>query len=60
MFTLGLNSSTLEMGGLDKHLDMKIRFYDDESTQVEDAYFNSISMWKEPADIQFAAMVKSA
>ena len=31
VFTLSLDSSTLEMGGLDKHLDMKICFYDDES-----------------------------
>ena len=26
---------------------------------VQDAYFDSISMWKELADVQFAAMVKS-
>ena len=27
VFTLGLDSSTLELGGLDKHLDIKIRFF---------------------------------
>ena len=50
MFTLGLDSSTLELGGLDKHLDIKICFFDDESKRVQDAYFESISMWKEPAE----------
>ena len=28
VFTLGLDSSTVELGGLDKHLDIKIRFFD--------------------------------
>ena len=56
---LGLESSTLELGGLDKHLDIKIRFFYDESERVQDAYFDSISMWKEPANVQFAAIVKT-
>ena len=58
VLTLGLESATLELGGLVKHLDNKICLFDDESKRVEDAYFNSLSMWKEPAEIQFAAMVK--
>ena len=34
VFTLGLDSSTLELGGLDKNLDIKICFFDNESKQV--------------------------
>ena len=58
VFTLSLYSSTVELGGLDKHLDIKIRFFD-ESKRVQDTYYNSISMWKEPANVQFAALVKT-
>ena len=59
VFTLGLDSSTVELGGLDKHLDIKIRFFDEESQRVQDTYYDSISMWKEPANVQFAALVKT-
>ena len=59
VFTLGLDSSTLELGGLDKYLDIRICLFDDEPKRVQDAYFESISMWKEPAETQIAAMVKS-
>ena len=59
VFTLGLDSSTEELGGLDKHLDIKIHFFDEESKRVQDTYYDSISIWKEPANVQFAALVKT-
>ena len=59
VFTLGLDSSTVELGGLDKHLNIKIRYFDEESKRVHDTYYNSISMWKEPAERQFAGLVKT-
>ena len=59
VFTLGLDSSMVEFGGLDKHLDIKIRYFDEESKRVHDTYSDSISMWKEPAEKQFAGLVKT-
>ena len=59
VFTVGLDSSTVEINGLDKYLDIKIRFFDEDLKQVQDTYYDSISMWKEPADVQFAAILKS-
>ena len=59
VFTVGLDSSTVEINGLDKHLDIKIRFFDEDVKRVQDTYYESISMWKEPADVQFAAILKS-
>ena len=59
VFTLGLDSSKVELGGLDKHLDIKIWFFDEESKRVQDTYFDSISMWKELAEKQFAGLVKT-
>ena len=34
VFTLGLDSATNKRGGLDQHLDLKIRFFDSEVNQV--------------------------
>ena len=33
VFTVGLDSSTVEINGLDKHLDIKIRFYDEDENE---------------------------
>ena len=30
VFTVGLDSSTVEINGLDKHLNIKIRFYEED------------------------------
>ena len=59
VFTVGLDSSTVEINGLDKYLDIKIRFFDEEIKRVQDTYYESISIWKEPADVQFEAIIKS-
>ena len=59
VFTVGLDSSTMEINGLDKYLDIKIRFFDEEIKRVQDTYYKSISIWKEPADVQFEAIIKS-
>ena len=59
VFTVGLDSSTVEINGLDKYLDIKIRFFDEDVKRVQDTYYESISIWKELADVQFAAMVKT-
>ena len=59
VFTVGLDSSTVEINGLDKYLDIKIRFFDEEIKRVQDTYYESISIWKEPADVLFEAIIKS-
>lgn len=57
-FTLGLDSSTVQMGGLDKHLDVKVRFFDRDTDRVIDCFLDTISLWKEPAEAQLDALLK--
>ena len=48
-FTLGTDSSTIKHLGIQKHVDLNIRYWDEGSGQVEDSFIDLHSVGHEPA-----------
>ena len=58
-FTLGIDSSTIKHLGIQKHVDINIRFWNESMGQVEDAFVDLHSVGHEPATLQVAGILES-
>ena len=58
-FTLGTDSSTIKHLGIQKHVDLNIRYWDEGSGQVEDSFIDLHSVGHEPATLQVEGILKS-
>ena len=58
-FTLGLDSSTIKHLGIQKHVDLNIRFWNESMGQVEDAFVDLHSVGHEPAVLQVDGILES-
>ena len=58
-FTLGTDSSTIKHIGIQKHVDLVIRYWNEITNQVEAAFFDLHVVGHEPAILQVNNILKS-